>query len=159
MDNDLQKLAQWAEPLLNALTERERLKISKSIGQKLQRSQSRRIAAQRNPDGSPYEPRKQTQQTRTTRARQRRGGIRRKMFARIRLRQFMRMQATSNDVFISFMGRVARIATVHQKGLTDRVQPNGPQYTYPVRQLLGFSPDDDSMIREEIMQYLGGKVY
>jgi phage virion morphogenesis protein len=155
MDNDLQQFARWAEPLLNALSERERLKLSKSIGLKLWHSQAQRIAAQRNPDGSPYTPRKISEQLR---ARQRGGRIRRQMFAKIRTRQFMRMLATSSEVFIRFMGRVARIANVHQEGLTDEVQPGGPKYTYPARQLLGFSQGDVNMIRDEIMLHINNHI-
>jgi phage virion morphogenesis protein len=55
---------------------------------------------------------------------------------------------------VGFFGRVARIARVHQEGLTDKVAKKGPKYHYPARPLLGFSATDQALIGESLLRYL-----
>jgi phage virion morphogenesis protein len=80
----------------------------------LRRSQAERIAAQRNPDGSPYEPRK-------PRLRNKKGAIRRTMFEKLRQAKRLRKTATAQSATVTIGGRSARIARVHQYGLRDKV--------------------------------------
>ncbi|WP_410482431.1 phage virion morphogenesis protein [Ralstonia flatus] len=76
--------------------------------------QSARIAAQRNPDGTPYEPRK-------PQLRHKRGGIRRGMFTRLRMAKSMRIEGSPNMAVVTFRDEVKRVAAVHHFGLRDRV--------------------------------------
>ncbi|WP_377153678.1 phage virion morphogenesis protein [Roseateles sp. UC29_93] len=86
----------------------------------MRRQQQQRIAAQLNPDGSRFEARKAT-------LRDRKGKIRRgAMFAKIRTAAHLRIEASPDEASVGFAGRVARIASVHQLGLRDRVRPDGP---------------------------------
>lgn len=156
MSDELTRFEQWLTPLIGALSSTERLRLSRELAQQLKRSQARRIAAQLNPDGTPFETRKQqaTKQSTPERAAKRRQGIRATMFNKLRTARFLRSTATAEGLTIGFIGRVARIARVHQYGQTDQTQPGGPNITYPVRQLLGMSQDDALLIREAVLKHL-----
>jgi phage virion morphogenesis protein len=52
------------------------------------------------------------------------------------------------------MNRVANIARVHQYGLRDRVERDGPTVKYDARELLGFTPDELDMIESEVLNHL-----
>lgn len=148
MADDLSALENWAEPLLAALTPAKRRTLARTIGQALRREQASRIAAQRNPDGSAYAPRK------TTNARLQQGAIRRTMFEKLRTARHLRVQVDAEGVAIGWLGRTARIARIHHYGLRAEVQPGGPQVDYPARELLGLSDQQREMIRDLLLQHL-----
>lgn len=146
----LEQLETWADDLLGKLMPAERRRLAVSIGTELRRSQQRRSAAQQNPDGSAYEPRR-------PQARDRRGGIKREaMFRKIAQNKHLRVQADAAGVSVGFTGRVARIARVHQEGLSDAVKPGGPRVTYARRELLGFTNADRELIRDRLLAHLAG---
>ncbi len=53
-----------------------------------------------------------------------------------------------------FTGKVQRIARVHQFGLKDRPNVHAQDVQYTERQLLGFSLDDNKMIKNAILEHL-----
>lgn len=55
---------------------------------------------------------------------------------------------------MEFIGRVARIARVHQEGGEDRVSKKGPRVRYPKRELVGFSAADTRLVRDLLIQHL-----
>lgn len=118
--DELTALENWAAPLLARLQPGERRTLARKIGTELRRSQSQRIGRQQAPDGSPYAPRKQQ-------LRQKSGRVKRaKMFVKLRQAKHFKVTASPNAVSVGFVGRVSRIARVHQEGLTDRTRPGGP---------------------------------
>lgn len=145
--DDLKSLDDWLSPLLANLSATARRALARQIARDLRRSQAQRIAAQLNADGSSYEPRK-------PRMRDSKGSIRRKMFAKIRQAIYLKTLATPDEASVGFAGRVARIASVHQLGLRDRVRPEGPEITYPRRQLLGLSSVEIERLRDQILKAL-----
>lgn len=148
MSDDLERFEQWAAPLIAALSDVQCRRLASDIGRQLKRSTSRRIAQQANLDGSPYEPRK-------PRLRDQRDSIRREaMFKKIRSSKYLLLRTSAEGIALGYLGRLARIARVHQEGLTDKPQPGGPDVEYPERQLLGFTDDDADMVREAIMKHL-----
>ncbi len=150
MSGELTQLETWAAPLLAALSPGERRKLARRIGTELRRSQSQRIGAQQNPDGSAYAPRK----------RQQKGNIRRRaaaMFGKIRQARFLKVKADPAGVAIGFAGRVARIAGVHQYGLRDAVSRGGPRVRYEARELLGLTEADIERIRDLLLEHLAGQ--
>lgn len=154
MAEDLVQLEHWASKLLARLDPRERRALARTIATDLRRSQQRRIAAQVAPDGTPYLPRK----TRTEPLRTKRGAIRRKqaaMFAKLRTARWLKINATADSAEVGFMGRVARLARVHQEGLEDRPRPGAKPVRYPVRPLLGFSDADRQLVRNRLVDHLG----
>ncbi len=156
MADDLLQLEDWLGPLLAKLSSQERRILARQVGQQLRRSQAGRIAKQKAPDGSPFDPRK-TPPASTTKARQQAGGIRRAMFAKLRTTKHLKAQVDGEGVTVGFLGRAARIAQVHQEGLVDQVDKDGPSYRYPVRRLLGFTQAEREQISAIILEQLSGR--
>ncbi|TEU24688.1 phage virion morphogenesis protein [Alkanindiges illinoisensis] len=148
---DLDALVDHLGTTLNQLSNAERRKLSMAIGRKIRASQKTRITTQKNPDGSAYIPRK-------FRLRNKRDKIKNKMFNLIKNAKYMRLQHTEQGIAIGFVGRVSRIATVHQYGLRDRVSSDGPQVKYAARELLGFTPQEIAMIESDCLAYLSTRL-
>lgn len=152
--DDLDALESWAGPLLARLSPAERRKAGFDIGRALRRSHQQRIAAQRNPDGSAFAPRK-PKALQGKKLREKAGRIKRRaMFAKLRMAKLMAIDVDADGVSIGWAGRVARIARVHQEGLESEVAPGGAKYKYPVRQLLGITPAERDMIRDKLLEHL-----
>lgn len=150
--DDLSVVEDLAGFLLSQLQPKARRELAKDIGRELRRSQQSRIAAQTNPDGSPFEARKPRKQKNL---RGKKGRIRNgAMFSKIRAAKWLKIQADGEGLAIGFEGRVARLARVHQEGRTDQVAPGGPNYQYPARQLLGLSQADREMIADKVLEHL-----
>lgn len=148
MSNDLQVLETWAATLLAKLDEGERRKLLSAVARDLRRSQSKRITTQRNPDGSAFAPRKPKD------LRGKQGRIKSKMFTKLKSARYMRTQSTASGLSVGFLGRVSRIARVHQYGLKDRPERGQADVQYEARQLLGFSGDELDNIRNMLIDHL-----
>lgn len=146
--DDLTALEEWAGALLSRLDPAARRKIAVDVARELRRSQQKRIKEQRNPDGSAYEARR-------PRLRERGGRVKQKaMFAKLRTARFLKIETNGSGLGIGFVGRVARLARIHQEGQTSEVQRGGPSHAYPVRQLLGLTNADREMIRDKLLEQL-----
>jgi phage virion morphogenesis protein len=152
MTDDLHALETWAGALLAKLQPEQRRLVNRKVAQELRRSQSQRIAAQRQPDGASYTPRKARKDLRGKQGRIKRQS--QKMFNKLRTAQNLKIESDDNQLAVGFFGRVARIARVHQEGLTDRVARNGPEYHYPARVLLGFTEAERELIRDSLLRHL-----
>lgn len=150
MANNLEALETWASVLLERLEPGERVKLARSIGQELRRSQQKRVMAQENPDGSKYAPRKKRE------LRGKQGRIRRRldMFKKLRTASYLKIRGDSNAVTVGFTGRIARIARVHQYGLKDRAERGAPDVRYDQREVLGFTEADLDLIRDGLLAHL-----
>jgi phage virion morphogenesis protein len=148
MADNLHALEAWAGSLLAKLEPGERRKLNQEIGRDLRRSQQQRIAAQRNPDGTPYAKRKPRQLRGKT------GRIKRQMFAKLRQAKHLKLQSTPNAIAIGFLARAARIARVHQDGLRDRPAKGMADIQYQRRELLGFTEADLELIRDRLLEHL-----
>lgn len=149
MADDLRALENWAGALLSKLEPSARRKLTQAIARDLRRSQQQRIAAQRNPDGTPFTPRKPRQQLRA-----KQGRIKRQMFTKLRQAKHLKVQSTASSITLAFLGRTARLARVHQYGLRDRPGRGAPDVQYAQRQLLGFNAADLDRIRDQLLQHL-----
>ena len=153
MNDDLHALEAWAGALLAQLQPGQRRVVTRRIAQDLRRSQAQRIASQQAPDGAPYEKRKQRKNLRG-----KKGRIKRQkaaMFQKIRTQKNLKIEQDENQLSVGFFRRVARIARVHQEGLSDKVAKKGPVYHYPARPLLGFNPMDQALIRDSLLRHFG----
>lgn len=151
MSDDFTALENWAGALLNKFSAGEQRKLATTIARDLRRSQQQRIKQQKNPDGSDYEPRKPRE------LRGKKGSVRREMFAKISAAKFLKAKGDTNSATVQFVGRVQRIAQVHQEGLYDKVDrkaAKSPIAKYPKRQLLGFTSADKNRIQELLIQHL-----
>lgn len=148
MSDNLSALEDWAGGLLAQLEPRARRQMSQAIARDLRKSQQQRISAQRNPDGSPFSPRKERE------LRGKKGRVKRKMFTKLKAAKHLKLQTDANSIGLAFLGRTARLARVHQYGLRDRPGRNAPQVQYAQRELLGFAPGDLDLIRDSILKHL-----
>ncbi|MBO9741438.1 phage virion morphogenesis protein [Xanthomonas axonopodis pv. begoniae] len=147
--DELTALEDWAAPLLARLQPSARRTLARKIGTELRRSQSQRIGKQQAPDGTSYAPRKQQ--------RQKSGRVKRvKMFAKLRQAKYFKVSTSPNVVSVGFVGRVSRIARVHQEGLKDRVRPGGPEAYYYNRVILGLTNAEREAFHDLLSLYVAG---
>ncbi len=144
---ELEALTEHLGSMLNQLSDQERRKLEMQIGRKLRASQKSRITKQQNPDGSAYVPRK-------FRLQDKKNKIKNKMFNLIKNAKYMRFEHTAQGIAIGFAGRVAFIARVHQYGLRDKVEKDGPTVQYASRELLGFTAEEMDMIETEVFKFI-----
>jgi phage virion morphogenesis protein len=147
--DELRALEDWAGALLAKLEPKQRRQLNQDIARKLRRSQQQRIAAQRNPDGTPYAPRKARQPLRS-----KRGRVKQKMFTKLRQARYLKLQSDASSIALGFLSRTARLARVHQYGLRDRPGKGQHDVQYSRRELLGFASADLEMIRDELLDHL-----
>jgi phage virion morphogenesis protein len=146
--SDLDHVANWAHALLARLDPAAQRRLNRKVAADLRKGQAKRIAAQKNPDGSPYEPRK-------ARPQKKKGSIRKRaMFLRLRTSKFLRTTASPTDLTVGFIGRASRIARVHQDGLTDQVAPGGKRVRYARRGLLGMTDADIDIVADSLLRHL-----
>lgn len=144
---DLEELTAWASAFLAKLDPASRRTLLRAVATDMRRRQAARIAEQRNPDGTPYVPRK-------PQLRLRPGRVRRAMFMRLRTTRLLKTEADANAAAVTFLGRVQRIAKVHQFGLRDRVNKAGLQVQYAQRELLGFGEGDIDRLVHLVAVYI-----
>lgn len=145
--DDLQRVDDWLAALLVNLEPAARNRMMRQLAQELRRSQQQNIRLQRNPDGTPFEPRRVT-------ARSKKGRIKRQMFAKLRTTKYLKTAATADSASVQFDGKVQRIARVHHYGLRDRVRRNGPEARYPARRLLGVNDEVETITRDTLLRWL-----
>lgn len=145
--SNTEDLANYLQPLLQRLSVGERSNLAKKIGRDLRNSQKQRITAQQNPDGSGYTPRRK-------RLREQKGKIKRKMFTKLKSNTNLKLLSNADYVAVGFIGRVGRIADVHQRGLKDRAESGAPDVIYPKRELLGFTSQDIKLIEDSFLKYI-----
>ncbi|MRR50793.1 MAG: phage virion morphogenesis protein [Rhodocyclaceae bacterium] len=134
--------------LITALEPPARRPLARQIAIGLRRSEARRIAAQTNPDGRPFEPRKPT-------LRKAKGKIKRQMFAKLRTSKWMQVESSADAAVVTFAAQVQAMARVHHYGLRDRVsRRGGPEVQYPARRLLGFNAENIAAIEAQIIEHL-----
>jgi phage virion morphogenesis protein len=149
------QLEAWLLPLLEQLQPPQIRSLARRLALELRRSQSKRIAAQRNVDGTAYVPRRQRK------LRHGEGGVQRSerervkaMFEKLRTGSHLKIRSNDSVASVEVQGRSARIARVHQFGLADRAQPHGPIVQYAAREILGFTDQDVKLIAETIQRAL-----
>lgn len=148
--SDMKAIEAWVSGLLARLTPARRLSVNRAVALELRRSQRQRIAAQRNPDGSPYQARAQQPKG----LRERAGKIRRRgMFVKLRTARHLKHSATVDDVTVGFSGRSAQIAQRHQRG-SRHTSSSGQRFVTPARVLLGLNAQDLELVRDTYLRLL-----
>ena len=151
MADALQQLEQWVEPLVAAMEPVAQRVLLREIAAGLRRSQAERIQQQRNPDGSPYEPRKL--QPAKGPAASERARIK-AMFSKLRTTRFLKASTTATEAAVGFVGRAARIAQIHQDGLLDKPSPGARAIQYPARELLGLTDEEAELVKDIVLKHL-----
>jgi len=158
MSDDLEALSKELDALLSAIEPDERAKLTRSMATDLRRKQVRNIAAQVNPDGSAFVPRKPREERQG--ALRRRVGRSRAMFAKLRQARFLKAKSSPDGLEVGFFDAfVARVARVHHFGLRDRVerQSDSPVADYPARRLVGFSDADIADMGDRLLEHIASR--
>jgi len=151
--NDMEAIDAWVGALLARLTPARRLAVNRAVALELRRSQRQRIAAQRNPDGSPYKARAPQPKG----LRERAGKIRRRsMFAKLRTVRNLKHSATADDLAVGFSGRSAQIAQAHQEGSVRKAR-SGQRFVTPARILIGLSNQDLELVQDTYLRLLASE--
>lgn len=135
--------------LLKNISKPRRRLLYQQIGRELARNQRRRIKAQQNPDGSPFEPRKKRKQFS-----RKKGRIKNQlMFKKIVSPSHLKLRYEQEGISLGFYGGDAAIANVHQYGLySSPSKYKDFKVKYAQRELLGFSEEDIEMIERFVIK-------
>lgn len=155
---DFTALETWAADMLAKLQPTQQRRLLVDMARRLRTANSQRMRAQTDPEGEAWEPRKPLGPAlRSKRERLRQAAKQRQpMFAKLRQQKNLKARAQGGAAVVEFMGRAQRIARVHHFGENDAVNPAGPQYTYPARELLGITDDDANTLRDALLAHFGG---
>ncbi|HFF8975869.1 TPA: phage virion morphogenesis protein [Serratia marcescens] len=134
--------------LIAGLSASRRRQMAAEIAKRLRTSQQQRIRRQQTPDGTLYAARKRQP------IRSKKGRVKREMFAKLRTHRYMNAKGTADEALVEFVGRVQRIARVHQEGLRDRPNRHSRDVQYDARPLLGFNLNDRQIIKDVIISFL-----
>jgi phage virion morphogenesis protein len=135
---DLAAVEQLANALQRSTAPPARRKILTAIARDIRRSQSDRIAAQKQPDGTAFAPRRARAPTKRTK-----GKLRQKrMFTKLRLAKHLRAATTADEATVGFSRPATRVARIHQLGLSDAPAPGMRKVRYARRVLLGLTPEE-----------------
>ena len=153
---DFLALESWAGALLAKLQPAQRRRMLVDVARRLRTANTQRMRAQTDPEGQPWEPRKAPSASlRSQRLRLRQQARQRQpMFAKLRQAKHLKARAAGDAAVVEFARRAQRIARVHHFGETDAVNPGGPQYTYPARELLGISQADAATLMDALLDHL-----
>ena len=135
--------------LLKNISKPRRRLLYQQIGRELAKNQRRRIKAQQNPDGSPFEPRKKRKQFS-----KKKGRIKNQlMFKKIVSPSHLKLRYEQEGISLGFYGGDAAIANVHQYGLySSPSKYKDFKVKYAQRELLGFSEEDIEMIERFVIK-------
>lgn len=134
--------------LIASLSPAARRKMTAEIAKRLRASQQQRIKRQQAPDGTPYVARKRQP------VKGKKGRVKRAMFTKLRTNRYMKAKGTNEAAVVEFVGRVQRIARVHQEGLRDKPNRYSDGVQYEERSLLGFNSDDKKIIEVVYFKHL-----
>lgn len=147
IDSNFDQLETFLGRFVTALSPREMRGLASKIGQWIRRTNSARIAANIQPDGSAMQAR-----------RPRPGKTRGKMFRRLRLARLLRVRPTADGVTVGFAGQAQKVAEVHHLGQEDVVGRTRDGRTirarYVARQLLGIGDRDEDAILAAVEKHL-----
>ncbi len=152
---ELSALEDWTAELLRKLQPTQKRRLLVEVARRLRTANAQRMRAQTDPEGQAWEPRKPPGTLRSQRERLRQQAKQRTpMFAKLRQQRHLKAKGQGNAAVVEFAGRAQRIARVHHFGETDAVNPGGPMYDYPARELLGVTTADIETVRDVVLAHL-----
>ena len=146
--SELAPIEAYCAALISKLSAPERQALARQIATQMRTIQAKRIAAQINPDGSAYAPRKNKLRSKT-------GSIRRTMFTKLRTAKYLKVEATPLSAIVTFTSEVQRIAQVHHYGLRDKVdRKRSLEVKYEARKLLGITHTEIELVQDLVITHL-----
>jgi phage virion morphogenesis protein len=147
---DFEPIEQLCRDLLLRTAAPERARLMRSIGREIRKGQSDRIAAQRDPDGAAFAPRRPKRDRGNKKGRLRQ----QKMFRKLRMAKSLKGGGNADEAWVGFGGRASRIARIHQEGLADAPAPGQAKVRYSRRALLGLTEAERQRILQLILVQL-----
>ncbi len=153
---ELQALEQWAEAVLRKLQPAQQRRLMLDMARRLRTSNTRRMREQTDPEGRAWEPRKPPGPALRSQREQLRQQARQRqpMFVKLRQAKNLKARVIGTTAVVEFADRAQRIARVHHFGETDAINPGGPRYHYPARELIGIPDDDLDTLREALFAHM-----
>ena len=137
-------LEHWLDQIALRLEPTQRRELMRRLAQGFRVRQRDRIKQQRDPNGHLFIPRKRNQI----------GNKKRQGALFQNIGKDIKTEYSANHAAVGFGGRTAHIAEVHQEGKTIKPSRYAKATQYPIRELLGFSKDDEKWIEQEINYFL-----
>lgn len=144
LEHNMGELESWVALAIARLQPAEQRKLLRKIGQDLRRVNRQRMAAQTDPDGTAWEPRKEYGRPRRGRPKQ--------MMRKLRQAKRLRVEVGDSLIRIGWRGHDSYLASVHHFGLTQRLQFGLAHY--PERPLLGITEGDAMTLQESLLRHL-----
>lgn len=137
-------LNHWLDQITLLLEPSKRRELMRRLAQGLRVRFRDRIKQQRDPNGKRFTPRKRDQI----------GNIKRQGAMFQNIGKQLKTDYSADHAAVGFGGRTGFVASVHQEGKSIRPSKNSKLIRYPVRELVGFSKDDQEWIKSEITKFL-----
>ncbi|MGL4827154.1 MAG: phage virion morphogenesis protein [Vibrionaceae bacterium] len=142
---EIAELAASFDALIKRLSPEAQKKLGFDIARRLRATQAARIKKNISPNGTAFTPRKPQPK--------RAGQIKKKlMFQKLNRQKWLKPSFANGKAEVGFNGIASRIATEHQFGLKAKI--NNRLFTYPKRELLGFTQQEMDMIEETVIKHL-----
>lgn len=137
-------LDHWLDQIALRLEPIQRRELMRRLAQGLKVRQRDRIKQQRDPDGHRFIPRKRNQI----------GNKKRQGALFQNIGKEIKTEYSADHTAVGFGGRTAIVAEVHQQGKTIKPSRYAKATHYPIRELVGFSKDDEKWIQTEINKFI-----
>lgn len=140
--SDLNKLSDAVDQFASLMTPTKRRSLMAALAKTLRTINTRRMLAETDPDGDPWEERKGPP---------RRPGAKKMMTG---LRRQLKATSGADFAQVGFSGRTSKIAAIHHHGLVAPVSPEGPRVKYAMRQLIGIADGDLDALEAVVRQFI-----
>ncbi len=137
-------LNHWLDQIALCLEPKQRRELMRRLAQGLRVRHRDRIKQQRDPGGSRFIPRKRDQI----------GRIKRQGALFQNIGKHLKTEYSANHAAVGFGGRTAVVARVHQDGGTVKPSRYAKSVRYPIRELVGFSKQDEKWCMDEIQKFI-----
>lgn len=137
-------LNHWLDQIALLLEPSQRRELMRRLAQGLRVRFRDRIKKQRDPNGNRFVPRKRDQI----------GNIKRQGAMFQNIGKQLKTDYSADHAAVGFGGRTGFVASVHQEGKSVRPSKYAKSTRYPVREVVGFSKDDQQWIKSEIQKFL-----
>lgn len=136
-------LDHWLDQIALRLEPTQRRELMRHLAQGLRVRTRDRIKQQRDPDGHRFIPRKRNQ----IGNKKRQGALFQNIGKQIKT------EYSANHAAVGFGGRTAIVAEVHQQGKTIKPSHYAKPTNYSIRELVGFSKDDEKWIKNQLILF------
>ena len=143
MSDNIEKLNQWLNQFSLSLSPSERKELMRRLASGLRLRMRNRIKSQKDPSGAAFVPRKRQQI-----------GAKKKGAMFLKIGRFAKTDYSANHATVGFAGAVAKVAEAHQYGKTQKPSSFAKPYSYPVRELVGFSDEDVKWVEQMCYDFL-----